>query len=126
MAQCAAITETGSPCRAQALKGGKLCFTHAPESSAERARAHRLGGQRRRVGHAGEVGLVPAQVRTSTDVLTVLDYSLQEVLAIENSISRGRLLVALCAVYTQTIRTIEFERRIRSLEDRFAEPKATK
>lgn len=120
MAKCAATNKDGSPCQAQALKAGSHCFTHSPETGAARADAHRLGGQRRRVGHNADVASVPPQVRTSTDVLIVLDYGLKEALALENSIARGRLLVAICSVYVQTIKIGEFENRIAKLEARGA------
>jgi len=119
MAKCAALTGDGSPCEAQALKGGPYCFTHDPASGAARAQARKRGGQRRRVGHAGDPSRTPPQVRSTADVLAVLDYTLAEALALENSIQRGRLLVALCSSFLETVKIGDVEGRILALEKAF-------
>ncbi len=116
MAKCAATKDDGSPCQAQALKQGAYCFTHAPESGAARAQARKLGGQRRRVGHAGDVSRIPPEVRSVVDVMRVLDYDLAETLILENSEKRGRLLVTLCAAYIDAMRVGEWEGRVAALE----------
>jgi hypothetical protein len=121
MAKCAALKGDGSPCQAQALKHGRYCFTHDPASGAPRAQAHKLGGQRRRVDHARDAPHTPGQVRTMADVLEILDYALAESLVLENSIARGRLLVALCGSYIETIKTGELETRLVALETRITD-----
>lgn len=114
--KCKAKTTNGQPCQAQAITGSKFCFTHDPASGAARAKARKAGGQRNRTPHAGNPENIPAKVRTIEDVLTVLDYSLAETLPLENSIQRGRLLVAICGAFIEAIKTGELESRLAAIE----------
>jgi len=114
--KCKKILTSGARCNANARKDSKYCFTHDPASSGEAAAARKKGGQRIRVSHAGDTAKLPASVRTLEDVLSVLDYSLAEAMPLENSIQRGRLLVAICGAFVEAIKTGELEKRIQSLE----------
>jgi hypothetical protein len=116
MAKCKATTTSGQPCQAQAIKGSRFCFTHDPTSGAARALARRRGGQRNRTPHAGNSENIPAQVRTLDDVLKVLDYALTEAMPLENSIQRGRLIVAIASAFVEAIKTGELENRLAALE----------
>ncbi len=116
MAKCHGKTKNGEPCSVPALKGSKFCFTHSPEVGAARALAHRKGGQRRRVLHAGNPETIPASVRTIDDVLKVLDYALAESMPLENSIQRGRLIVAIAGAFIEAIKTGELESRLAAIE----------
>ena len=120
MTQCSAKTRNGQPCRAQALKGRRFCFTHDPAQGAARAKARRRGGERRRVRHAGDSSLMPAQVRTVADTLALLDYGLAEALPLENSVQRVRLLIALADGYLRAFEAGEIGHRLQQLEQRSA------
>ena len=87
---------------------------HTPGVSVERARARRRGGQHRRVPH-GDLA-APGQVRNLQNVLELLDYTLSEILVHENSLVRGRLLVAIAEGFTKAIQVGEFETRLQELE----------
>lgn len=116
MKKCKAKKADGTPCQAQALKGSVFCISHDPSSGAKMAAARRKGGQRIRVAHAGDTAKLPASVRTLEDVLSVLDYSLAECLPMENSIQRGRLLVAICGAFVEAIKVGELEKRLAAIE----------
>jgi hypothetical protein len=116
MANCKAITANGQPCRAQALKSGRFCFVHDPAQGAARAKARRRGGERRRVEHAGDSSKIPVQVHTVSDARAILDYTLSEALPLENSIQRGRLLIALVDAYLRALEIGELEQRVQQLE----------
>lgn len=116
MAICKSKTTGGQPCQAQAIKGGKFCFTHDPASGKARQEARKRGGYRRRIDHAGDPAAIPAQVRSLDDVLKVLDYALAEALPLENSIQRGRLIVAIASAFVDAIKTGELENRIAAIE----------
>jgi hypothetical protein len=116
MSKCRSKTTSGQPCQAQAIKGGKFCFTHDPAQGAARARARKIGGQRNRTPHAGRPETIPAQVRTIDDVLKVLDYALAEAMPLENSIQRGRLIVAIAGAFIEAIKTGELESRLMAIE----------
>lgn len=116
MAECKGIKSDGQPCRAHPKNGADYCFLHDPARGGEAAQARKRGGQRVRPGHAAAVDALPAQVRTLDDVLAVLDYSLREALPLENSVARGRLLVAIAHAFIEAIKTGELENRMAAIE----------
>jgi hypothetical protein len=116
MAACTAHNIDGTPCRAKALKERAFCFVHDPASGAARAEARRRGGQHRHPGHASDPSLLPAQIRNLDDVLALLNFALADTVVLENSIPRGRLLVALCGAFMGAIKTGELENRVGAIE----------
>lgn len=114
--KCKQINKNGQRCAANAVKDSKYCYLHDPMSAGAAAAARKKGGQRQRVPHNGDVSKLPANVRTLDDVLTVLDYSLAECLPMENSIQRGRLLVAIAGAFVDAIKVGELEKRIAAIE----------
>lgn len=118
MAKCRAKTSAGEPCKMSPLKGSNYCFTHAPEVGAARAMARKRGGQRRRVEHAGDPFTLPETFVTVQDANKLLDYTLAEVLPMENSIARARILLAIHESYLRSIEIGELEQRIKALEER--------
>jgi hypothetical protein len=119
--KCKAKTSSGQPCQAQAIKGSKFCFIHDPASGHARALARKQGGKRRRVLHAGDPEAIPAQIRTIDDVLKVLDYALAEAMPLENSIQRGRLIVAIADAFVEVIKIGELESRLAAIESALKE-----
>ena len=115
MAKCRAKTNSGGACKAQAMKGG-YCFTHDPASGKARATARKLGGMRNRTAHGGNPEILPATVTTISEATRILDYALAEIIPMENSIARGRLLIALAAGYISAFQVGELENRIMSIE----------
>lgn len=115
MAECQVMTKRGKVCRAAALKGSDYCYMHSPERAGERAAARRLGGQHRG-SHALEASSLPAKVRTVEDVLAVLDYTREELAALDNGIPRARALIALAGSYLQALEVGELEARLEALE----------
>ena len=115
MAKCKAKTKGGGACKAQAMKGG-YCFTHDPASGKARATARKLGGMRNRTPHAGQADILPATVATISDATKILDYTLAEIIPMENSIARGRLLIALVAGYINAFEIGELENRLAAIE----------
>ena len=113
---CKALTKQGKYCPNTPSANG-YCFTHDPTRGKERANARRKGGSHSRVPHGGAAEGLPKQIRTLTDVLAVLDYTLAEALPMENSIQRGRLLVALAHAFVEAIKTGELETRVEAIEN---------
>jgi len=114
-AHCQAKTKSGRPCPNKPSASG-YCFTHDPTRGKERAQARRKGGSHSRVPHNGDADALPKRVRTLQDVLTVLDYALAETLPMENSIQRGRMLVALSHAFIEAIKEGELEARVEAVE----------
>ncbi len=113
--QCNAKNKRGEPCSASA-NGNGFCFTHDVTKGAERAIARRNGGLRRITPSVADKSLVPKVTRTITDVMTILDYALQESLVLQNSISRGRLLVSIAHGYIEALKVGEMEQRLEAVE----------
>jgi len=111
---CQAKNKQGGPCGAAAMIGDKFCYQHSPKVADERAEARKLGGYRSRRKHSK--GQPPEKVRTIEDVLQLLDYSLAESIELENSIARGRLLVALAGEYIRALDVGDLETRMQRLE----------
>ncbi len=51
-----------------------------------------------------------------SDVLAILDYTLMETLASENSVVRGKLLVALAAAYMDAFKAGDFDNRSAAIQ----------
>jgi hypothetical protein len=114
---CKGKTKSGAPCGMAALSGGKYCYTHEPTNARDRAQAHKLGGARTRADHSSDGADLPTAPRTVNDAMIVLDYTLRELLPLENSIQRARTLIALVAGYIDAIKIGEMEARLAALEN---------
>lgn len=118
MTKCKAKTKSGKACGMSPLKGMQYCFTHSPEVGAERAMAHRKGGERQRTPHYGDDSIIPCEVSTLADANKILAYTLAETVPMENSIARARLLLALYDSFVKSFEIGELEKRIQLLEAR--------
>ncbi|MGI8670398.1 MAG: DUF5763 domain-containing protein [Aridibacter sp.] len=114
--QCRAKNKSGKPCNASASENG-FCFTHDATKGKERAIARRNGGLKRITPSVADKSLVPKETRTITDVMTILDYALQESLELNNSIQRGRLLVSIAHGYIEALKVGELEQRLEAVEN---------
>lgn len=114
--QCQAKNRNGEPCSA-AANGDGFCFTHDATKGKERALARRKGGLSRITPHVADASIVPKQTRTVEGVMVILDYALQETLALPNTIQRGRLLVSIAGGYLETIKIGELEKRLEAIEN---------
>lgn len=123
--QCNAKNKRGEPCNASASENG-FCFTHDATRGRERAEARRKGGLSRITPSVADKSLVPKQTRTLTDVMTILDYALQESLVLQNSIQRGRLLVSIAHGYIEALKVGEMEQRLEAIEAALGERKENK
>jgi len=114
--RCKAKTQSGKPCQAKALKNNDFCFSHAPEVGAKRAQARKRGGERHRTPHSGNPVTLPREVKTLDDANKILIYVLDEVIPMENSIPRARVLLSLHDQFVKAIQTGELESRLAALE----------
>lgn len=112
---CKGKTTTGKPCKMPPLKGSKFCFTHDASTRTAQAAARKLGGFNSATPHAGNAETVAASPRTIPEAMTILDYAKSEILALDNSIPRGRLLVTLAAAYVDALKVGELETQLKEL-----------
>jgi len=113
--QCKATNRDGEACNAAASDSG-FCFTHDATRGKQRALARRNGGLKRITPHVADASLVAKETRTIKDVMTILDYALQESLVLSNSIQRGRLLVSIAHGYIEALKVGEMEQRLEAVE----------
>lgn len=113
--KCEGTNKNGEPCSASANESG-FCFTHDATKGKERAIARRKGGLQRITPHVADASLVPKEARTIADVMTILDYTLQESLILSNSVQRGRLLVSVAHAYIEALKVGEMEQRLEAME----------
>ena len=114
--ECKGKTKSGAPCGMKPIKGGKYCYTHEPTIAAQRAQAHKLGGQRTRPDHGSDAANIPDNITTIAQAMTILDYTLRELLILENSIPRSRALIALVGGYVDAVKVGELEARMIAIE----------
>src|SRR3972149_2352691 len=76
--------------RAPPVRGEPFCFWHAPETAEEAAEARRLGGLHRRKKRTVSAIYGFGGLRTTDDQLALLETTVIETMALENSISPNR------------------------------------
>ena len=113
---CNAHAAGGAPCQATPIHESDFCFWHDPEHAEAAAEARRLGGLRRRkegtIAGAYDfegLGSVP-EIRRLVEIVVT------DALSMENSIARGRLLIAGAQVAAKLLEVGELETRVEALE----------
>jgi hypothetical protein len=93
-----------------------LCFWHSPEHAEEAAKARSLGGQRRRREStlAGAYDL--DSLDTVQSIRRVLEIVAFDALGMDNSVARGRLLIAAAQAATKLLEVGELEGRLDAVE----------
>ncbi len=122
---CQATKQSGEPCHAAASDTG-FCFAHDATKGRERAVARRNGGLKRITPHAADASRVPKETRSIEGVMMILDYALQESLALSNGIQRVRLLVSIAHGYIEALKVGELEQRLDAVEHTLQLRKAAK
>lgn len=117
MSECEAVKRNGRVCGAHALRGEQYCYMHSPTRAGERAAARRRGGQARG-SHAGSTESLPERMRSIEDALLLLDYTRDEIIALDNGVQRNRALIALAGEVIRAIELSEFEQRLSALEEK--------
>lgn len=112
---CKSKNAKGENCKAFADASG-FCFMHNAEKGKERALARRNGGLATKKPHFADASVLPVKIRSVENVLTVLDYALIETIGLDNSIQRGRLLVAISHGFIEALKVGEFEKRLEAIE----------
>ena len=118
MAKCNGKNSRGEACKVPALKGGRYCFNHAPETRAQQAKARKLGGTNRHTPHFADGSALPANVTTLEEANKLLKYVWDETEGMDNSIARNRLLLACYEMFIRSLEIGELESRIAALENR--------
>ena len=116
--KCHGKTASGAACKMPAVKNSKYCFTHSPDTRAEQAAARRRGGENRHTPHFADETQLPAKVEKLEDANKILTYTLAEVIGMDNSLMRARVLLSLFDSFVKSFEIGELEQRIAALEAR--------
>ncbi len=115
MRTCKAKTKHGEPCTAPGVGASGYCYVHDPARGAERAAARARGGHNRRAGRGVPAAEWPA-VHDLASVLELVNVGVRDCAQLENSVARGRLVVALASVAVEVLRVGELETRLAAVE----------
>ena len=89
---------------------------HDPASAKERAEARAAGGRARHGRTLGTGDNGPVTIETMADVVALLERAVNDTLALENSIARGRAVGYLAGALTRALQFAELEDRVTALE----------
>ena len=117
---CGALRPDGRRCRAPALREGVFCFWHDPERAEDAAEARKLGGLRRKRERTVAVAYDLAGLGSIEAIRRVLEIALFDVLGLDNSIARSRVLISGALAAAKLLETGELEERIGALESALA------
>ena len=114
--ECSVVLPDGRRCRAGPQLDRAFCFAHDPERATEAAEARRLGGlRRRREGTVSVAYDLPGLDRVE-GIRRILLIATIDVLGLDNSIARARVLISAAQAATKLLETGELEERIEALE----------
>ena len=113
---CNARNEAGDPCRAAPLVDSEFCFVHSPEYATEMQEARRLGGLRRR-REKTLAGVYDFDGLGSVEAIRrIVEVAVLDALSLDNSVARGRLLVACALAGAKLLEVGELEQRLSDVE----------
>ena len=119
--KCRATTRTGAPCQAYAVANSDYCFHHDPARAVQRRIARQRGGRARHGRHIGPVAPPePITLDTITDVAALLRDTIQDTLALENSLQRAKTLGYLSGLFLKALDMSNLEQRVVALEHTLA------
>ena len=98
------------------MRDEPFCFWHAPETAEDAAEARRLGGLHRRKKRTVSAIYGFGGLRTTDDQLALLETTVIETIALENSISRNRAVAHMVSIAARLREASELEDRIEALE----------
>lgn len=113
---CRQRTKEGAPCRQPPLRDADVCFWHSPDHAAEASEARRLGGLRRRREHAVAGAYEFDGLEGVPQIRRIVEVAVLDALALENSIARGRLLVACALAAAKLLEVGDLEARLTEVE----------
>ena len=114
---CKGTNRQGQPCSATIQEGSEWCFFHDPLRAKDRVQARRRGGKARHGRQIGKVGEEAEIVlESAADVLALLERTANDLLKMENSVSRAKAMTGIASVAVSVIDTSELEGRLQALE----------
>lgn len=120
MGTCQSTNRFGGSCGSNAMEGSIYCFSHDPAHAVRRQEARQKGGFLRKTPKA-KVDRESCHLRSVEDILNLLEETLADTTLQENSSSRTKALLSIALAALKALEVGELEKRLRELEERFAE-----
>ncbi len=117
--QCNHVRGSGERCRGTARTGREFCFTHDPESAAEREAARRAGGRQRQRQPAVLPGAQDVTFGGISDVTGLLAATASQVRRGEVDCRVGNCLCYIAATALKALAQGDIEERLKLLEQQF-------
>jgi hypothetical protein len=111
----------GRRCQAPVLREGRFCFWHEPGKAEEAHDARRLGGMRRGRERTLAVAYELAGLGSIEAIRRIVEIALFDVLGLENSVARARVLISGALASAKLLETGELAERIAALEAALAQ-----
>ena len=116
VSRCAGTRPDGRQCRAWPPRGEAFCLWHSPDKEDEATEARRLGGLRRRREKTVPGAYDLAGLDSIEAIRRIIEIALLDVLGLENSIARARVLISGALVAAKLLETGELAERLAALE----------
>lgn len=115
--QCEALNTRGEPCSTPALRGSRFCFHHDPANAVQRLAARAKGGKARHGRTIGPTAVGdPVSVKSTADVVRLLEGEINSVLLLERSLNRARTVGYLALAALKAHELNELSDRVAALE----------
>jgi hypothetical protein len=115
---CEALTRKGAACQAPALPGSQWCLHHDPARAVDQLGARSAGGRARHgrtLGERDDAG-EHTSVKTTADVVQLLERTINDALRLENSLNRARTVGYLALAALKAHEMNELADRVAALE----------
>jgi len=113
---CQAIKDTGEPCQQAPLRERDHCLWHDPENAAAAKEARSLGGQRRRREGSLSGAFEFEGLGSPEDLRRILEIAAFDALALDNSVARTRVLIALVQAGVRLFEVSDLDARLKAVE----------
>lgn len=113
--KCKQKKENNAGCKANAMKDSEFCYLHNPEVDDEEKQFHQSkGGQANR--HTLQIPLESIRVKTPSDVVTLLEDTINKVRSGEIDLKLANCIGYLSGHMTKALEVSDMEKRIEMIE----------
>src|SRR5687767_14949494 len=115
--QCTAKRTDGQPCGMHPMVDSEFCWAHDPDNATAAAEARRMGGLRRKKEGTVASAFDFAGLDDVHDIRRLIEIAVLDMLTLENSIQRGRVLAYLAQTALKAKEVGEVQDRLQTLEE---------
>lgn len=126
--RCAARRTDGKPCGAYAHEGSDFCLWHDPSKKLEAQQTRSKAGKVKagRDLAPGDSSATLITLATPADALAILQQGMNDLLKLENSVSRARAVFAGVSAFAKLYESSIMQDRLTAIEERLKEIESQK